>query len=109
MADLQEVGEANWETEVVGSEQPVLVDFWAPWCGPCRMLTPTVEAVAQELSGKLKVVKCNIDDNQAVAMRYNVMQIPMLVVFKRGKIADQIIGAGHSKAKLVERLTAKLA
>lgn len=104
MAGLLEVNESNWESEVMNSDVPVLVDFWAPWCGPCRMLTPTVEAVATEMAGKVKVVKCNTDDAGAVATKYGVMSIPNLMVFKGGRVVDQIVGAGHPKQRIVERL-----
>ncbi|MFN3653189.1 MAG: thioredoxin [Armatimonadota bacterium] len=108
MAALQEVNEQNWESEVLNSDQPVLVDFWAPWCGPCRMLTPTVEAVAQELDGRAKVVKCNTDDAGPVATRYGVMSIPVLMLFKDGKVVDQLLGAGHKKQAIVEKIEAHL-
>ena len=108
MANLLEVNERNWETEVLNSEVPVLVDFWAPWCGPCKMLTPTVEAVAEELSGRLKVVKLNTDEAGPVATRYGVMSIPVLMLFKGGKVVEQITGAAHPKARILEKLEAKL-
>ena len=104
MANVPDVSDNTWEAEVLSAELPVLVDFWAPWCGPCKMLSPTVEAIAQELSGKLKVVKCNTDDARATAIQYQVMSIPVLMLFKEGKVVDQIVGAGHSKQRIVERL-----
>ena len=92
------VTDATFEQEVLKSDKPVLVDFWAPWCGPCRAIAPAVEDVAGEYQGRLKVVKINVDDNAGVAMRYNVRSIPNLMIFKDGQVKDQIIGAvpkGH--------------
>jgi thioredoxin 1 len=85
--------EENFEEEVVKSSLPVLVDFWAEWCGPCRMISPIVEQVAQELQGKLKVGKVNVDEAQQLAAKFNIMSIPTLLVFKQGKVVDQMIGA----------------
>jgi len=84
---------ATFDTEVLQSDTPVLVDFWAPWCAPCRMIAPAVEDLADSYAGKAKVGKVNVDDNQAVAQRYNVMSIPTLLVFKDGKVVDQVVGA----------------
>ena len=84
---------ATFDTEVLQSETPVLVDFWAPWCAPCRMIAPSVEDLADSYAGRAKVGKVNVDDNQAVAQRYNVMSIPTLLVFKGGKVVDQVVGA----------------
>ena len=104
VANVQDVNEQNWETEVLNSDIPVLVDFWAPWCGPCRALSPTVEAVAQELSGRLKVVKLNIEEFGAVGTKYGVTSIPVLILFKGGKIVDQILGAGHPKQRILDKV-----
>jgi len=93
--------DAAWDTEVLNSDQPVLVDFWAEWCGPCRMIAPTVDAVADEFSGKLKVGKLNVDDNNGTAMRYNVRGIPTLLLFKGGQVVEQRVGA-VSKSDLVK-------
>jgi thioredoxin 1 len=87
-----EVNDASFEQEVLQSDQPVLVDFWAAWCGPCKALSPIVDEVASEYSGKLKVMKMDVDRNQATPMRYGIRGIPALLLFKGGKVADQIIG-----------------
>jgi thioredoxin 1 len=87
-----EVSDADFEKQVLQSETPVLVDFWAAWCGPCRALAPVVEAVAQEYSGKLKVVKMDVDRNNMTPGRYGIRGIPALLLFKGGKVADQIVG-----------------
>lgn len=85
--------DSAWDTEVLNSELPVLVDFWAEWCGPCRMIAPMVDAVADEYNGKLKVGKLNVDDNGGSAARYNVRGIPTLLLFKGGKVVEQRVGA----------------
>ncbi len=85
--------DTNFDTDVLNSEVPVLVDFWAEWCGPCRMMTPTVNAVATEYFGRVKVGKLNVDENNSTAMRYNVRGIPTLLLFKGGKIVEQKVGA----------------
>jgi thioredoxin 1 len=87
-----EVNDANFEEEVLRSEQPVLVDFWAAWCGPCKAIGPAVDGVAQNYAGKLKVTKVNVDSNGATPMRYGIRGIPALLFFKDGKVADQIVG-----------------
>jgi len=89
--------DSNFEQEVIKSEVPVLVDFWAPWCGPCRIIAPVVEELANQYQGKLKVVKLNTDDNQEVAIRYGIRSIPTLGIFKDGKVVDAIIGAVPKK------------
>jgi thioredoxin 1 len=85
--------DATWDKEVLNSEVPVLVDFWAEWCGPCRMMSPTVDAVADAYVGRAKVGKLNVDDNGATGMRYNVRGIPTLLLFKGGKVVEQKVGA----------------
>lgn len=97
--------DANFDQEVLKSDVPVLVDFWAEWCGPCRMMTPTVDALATDYSGRLKVGKLNVDENNGSAMRYQVRGIPMLLLFKDGKVVDQRVGAmGKSEVqKMIDK------
>ena len=94
----------NFENEVLKSETPVLVDFWAPWCGPCKVISPLVDQIAQDYSGKLKVAKLNVDDNSQIAMTYGIMSIPALKIFKGGKVVSEIIGAQpkESIARIVD-------
>lgn len=87
-----EVSDANFDEEVLKSEQPVLVDFWAVWCGPCKAIAPIVDGVAATYAGKLKVAKVNVDQNGATPSRYGIRGIPTLLFFKGGKIADQVVG-----------------
>ena len=101
MADVTQVSDDSFETEVLNSDLPVLLDLWAPWCGPCKAISPTVEALAGEYDGKLKVVKMNVDDNPKTPANYNVRGIPNLILFKGGQVQEQIVGA-VPKAKLVE-------
>lgn len=90
--NLQEFSDATFQQDVLSSEQPVLVDFWAPWCGPCKMLTPTIEALADKYMGKVKVGKLNTDENRQAAINYQINSIPTLIVFKGGKPVDRILG-----------------
>ncbi len=83
----------NFQKEVLEFELPVLVDFWAEWCAPCLMIAPTIEEIAQEYSGRLKVGKLNVDENPTIAAKYNIQSIPTLLIFKEGKVIEQIVGA----------------
>ena len=91
-ANIMEATDANWKDEVLESSEPVLVDFWAVWCAPCRMVAPVVEAIAEEYSGKLKVVKLNVDENQQTAVKYQVMSIPTLAFFDDGQLVKTVVG-----------------
>src|SRR5262245_16528029 len=108
MADLMEVTGENWDQEVLKSSEPVVVDFWAPWCGPCVRIAPIVEELQRELAGRVKIAKCNVDDAQDVASRYGVMQIPTLLMFKGGEVIDQIPGIG-GKQTIQSKIEAHLA
>jgi len=100
--NIQAVNDANFEADVVEASktQPVMVDFWADWCRPCHMLTPTVEELAKEHAGKLKVVKLNVDENPGTAQRYGIMNIPTLTVFQNGEKVKEIVGARPKSALL---------
>ena len=89
---LREFNDAAFETDVLKADQPVLVDFWAPWCGPCKMVGPVVEALAAEMEGKVIVGKVNVDDNQQYAQKYGVMSIPTLILFKNGEEIARTVG-----------------
>jgi thioredoxin 1 len=95
--NLVEVTDANFQNEVLKSDKPVLLDFWAEWCGPCKMIAPVVEELAKEYDGKLKVGKVDVDSNQQTSMQYGIRSIPTLLIFKGGKVVDQLIGAVPKK------------
>ena len=106
MAELQ-FSDASFDAEVLKADKPVLVDFWAPWCGPCRMLAPVVDEISKEFDGKVKVGKLNTDDNAQVATRYRISAIPTLLFFKAGKVVDQLVGV-HPKPEIKKRIDALL-
>jgi thioredoxin 1 len=97
MGNVQELSDSSFQSEVLQSAVPVLVDFWAPWCGPCRMIGPVIQELAQENADSLKVVKINIDDNPNTAATYGVSSIPTLMIFKAGEVADRFVGVQPKK------------
>lgn len=102
------VSDKSFQTDVLDSKEPVLVDFWAEWCGPCRAVAPVLEEVAGELNGKLKIVKLNVDENPETAAKYGIQSIPTLMIFKNGEMASRQIGASP-KAKIVQWINTAVA
>ena len=102
---VTEVSDSSFETDVLNADRPVLVDFWAAWCAPCRMLAPTVEAVAEKYASNARVVKLNVDDNPAVSQRYGIKGIPTLILFKNGKEEERVVGATSEAAisRMIEK------
>ncbi|MEO1992201.1 MAG: thioredoxin [Pirellulales bacterium] len=103
MGNAAEFTDSNFQSEVLESTVPVLVDFWAPWCGPCRMIGPTIEELSEENAGTFKVGKVNVDENSQTAMTYNVASIPTIMIFKGGQLVNQMMGV-QSKAQLQQAL-----
>ena len=103
MAELVHVTDAGFEDEVVNSEKAVLLDFWAPWCNPCRMMEPVLKEIADEHGEKLVVAKLNVDENPATAMKYDILSIPTLLVFSGGQVVKKLVGA-MPKKRLIEEL-----
>jgi|SRR5215468_2297326 len=102
--NVKDVTDTSFEAEVLKSKQPVLVDFWAEWCAPCRMMTPTIESLSTNFAGRAKIVKLNVDDNPSVTQRYGIKGIPTLILFKDGKEAERVVGATNEGgvARLLE-------
>jgi len=108
MGKPQNVNDSEWDSEVLKADTPVLVDFWAPWCGPCRMVAPIVDELATEYDGQVKFVKLNTDDNIVTASKYGIRSIPTIMVFKGGEAVDQVIGF-RPKSELKKSLEKALA
>jgi len=102
-AEIIEVTDANFQSEVLDSDVPVIVDFWAAWCGPCRMVGPIVEEIAEDQAGKVKVMKLNVDENRETATKYGIMSIPTILLFDKGAVSKQVVGA-MPKSALVQEL-----
>ena len=103
MSDVLEVTDSNFQAEVLDSDLPVIVDFWAAWCGPCRMVGPIVEEIANDHEGKVKVAKLNVDENRETATKYGIMSIPTILLFEKGSISKQVVGA-MPKGALIQEL-----
>ena len=102
---VEKTTDATFDTDVLKANEPVVVDFWAEWCGPCRMIAPALEEISNSLNGKVKIVKLNVDENPRTAQKYNIMSIPTLMLFKKGELASSQVGAAP-KAKLEQWITA---
>lgn len=98
--------DSNFQSEVIDADVPVLVDFWAEWCGPCKMIGPIIDDLSSELGDKAKIGKVNVDEARELAVKYNVRSIPLLLFFKNGEVKDQVVGAGVTKEQLKSKLTA---
>jgi len=103
MADLVQITDAGFEADVVGSTKPVVLDFWAPWCGPCRMMEPVLHEIAEEFGDKITIGKLNVDENPAVAQKFDILSIPTLLVFVNGEVSKKLVGA-MPKKRLLEEL-----
>lgn len=104
--NVLDITDSNFESEVIQSPVPVLLDFWAPWCGPCRLIGPVVDEIGNERAGKAKVGKINVDEHPQLAARFRVSSIPMLIFMKGGEVRDQVLGASTGKAGLLAKLDA---
>jgi len=102
MSQIKEVNDSNFQSEVLNSDKPVAVDFWAPWCGPCRMVAPVLDEISREMGDKIKFVKLNTDENQNTAAKYQIMAIPSLLIFNKGQEADRMIGF-KPKEQMIEK------
>ena len=107
MSNAVEINSTNWQGEVVESDIPVLIDFWAEWCGPCKAIAPVLEQLATEQAGKLSIAKLNVDDHGSVAERFGVMSIPTLILFKDGEIATKMVGA-RGKSHILDEISPHL-
>lgn len=103
MSQVTQVSNANWKTEVIDCPTPVLVDFWAEWCGPCKMIAPILDELSVEMASQLKFVKVNVDENREIASQFGIRSIPTILIFKGGQVKGQMVGA-MGKAQLKERL-----
>lgn len=104
MADILTITDAGFDTDVMGSDKPVVLDFWAPWCGPCRMMEPVLHEIAAEYGDKIVVGKLNVDENPAVAQKFDILSIPTLLVIDKGNVAKKLVGA-MPKKRLVDELS----
>jgi len=102
---ISQLTDSNFEGEVINSEKPVLVDFWAVWCGPCKVIAPEIEKLAEEKSEELKIGKLNVDDNRDTAIKYGISSIPTLLLFKNGEVVKKLIGAAMSKDKILTEIS----